>query len=82
MAPNLASRETMVRWWASNALDVLPTYIFRIVPNYDLPPNLSDVDILRVVVKENCTEALVDRLVCDIVCLHFLILLHMFTVGR
>jgi len=38
-----------------------------IVPNYDLPPSLSDVDILRVVVKENCTEALVDRLVCDIV---------------
>ena len=41
--------------------------IFRIVPNYDLAPDLSQVDILRVVVKENFTEALLDRLVADIV---------------
>ncbi|KAN0105453.1 Pyridoxal phosphate-dependent transferase [Russula decolorans] len=38
-----------------------------IVPNYDLAPDLGQVDILRVVVKENFTEALLDRLVCDIV---------------
>jgi len=38
-----------------------------IVPNYDLPPTLSQVDILRVVVKDNFTEALLDRLVADIV---------------
>jgi len=38
-----------------------------IVPNYDLAPDLSQVDILRVVVKENFTEALLDRLVADIV---------------
>lgn len=41
--------------------------IFRIVPNYDLAPDLSQIDILRVVVKENFTEALLDRLVADIV---------------
>jgi len=38
-----------------------------IVPNYELPPDLEHVQILRVVVKENMTEALVDRLVADIV---------------
>jgi len=38
-----------------------------IVPNYDLAPDLSQVDILRVVVKENFTEALLDRLVADII---------------
>ncbi|KAI0282559.1 glutamate decarboxylase [Russula aff. rugulosa BPL654] len=38
-----------------------------IVPNYDLAPDLSQVDILRVVVKDNFTEALLDRLLCDIV---------------
>jgi len=27
-----------------------------IVPNYELPPNLDNVEILRVVVRENCTE--------------------------
>lgn len=43
---------------------------FRIVPNYDLAPDLSQVDILRVVVKENFTEALLDRLVIDLVRLH------------
>lgn len=37
-----------------------------IVPNYDLAPDLSQIDILRVVVKENFTEALLDRLVADI----------------
>ena len=45
------------------------THMFRIVPNYDLAPDLSQVDILRVVVKENFTEALLDRLVADIVCI-------------
>jgi glutamate decarboxylase len=38
-----------------------------IVPNYDLPPELDKIEILRVVVRENMTEALIDRLVCDIV---------------
>jgi glutamate decarboxylase len=38
-----------------------------IVPNYDLAPDLSQVDILRVVVKENFTEALLDRLLTDLV---------------
>jgi len=27
-----------------------------IVPNYELPPNLESVQILRVVVRETCTE--------------------------
>jgi glutamate decarboxylase len=40
---------------------------FRIVPNYDLAPDLAHIDILRVVVKENFTEALLDRLVVDLV---------------
>ncbi|KAF9232149.1 glutamate decarboxylase [Melanogaster broomeanus] len=38
-----------------------------IVPNYELPPNLENVQILRVVVRENCTEALIDHLIVDIV---------------
>ncbi|EGO03868.1 hypothetical protein SERLA73DRAFT_175556 [Serpula lacrymans var. lacrymans S7.3] len=38
-----------------------------IVPNYELAPDLEHVQILRVVVRENMSEALVDRLVADIV---------------
>jgi len=38
-----------------------------IVPNYELPPSLEKIEILRVVVKENMTESLVDRLVTDII---------------
>ncbi|EJD02106.1 glutamate decarboxylase [Fomitiporia mediterranea MF3/22] len=38
-----------------------------IVPNYELAPNLQQVDILRVVVRENFSEVLVDRLVTDII---------------
>lgn len=53
----------------TNVLGVLLTHVSRIVPNYDLAPDLGQVDILRVVVKENFTEALLDRLVCDIVCI-------------
>ncbi|KAI6036662.1 glutamate decarboxylase [Pisolithus microcarpus] len=37
-----------------------------IVPNYELPPDLGNVQILRVVVRENLAEALVDRLFADI----------------
>ncbi|KAG5727584.1 Glutamate decarboxylase [Termitomyces sp. T112] len=37
-----------------------------IVPNYELPPNLEQVEILRVVVRENMTEVLVDQLVADL----------------
>lgn len=51
----------------NNVSKVLLTHVSRIVPNYDLAPDLGHVDILRVVVKENFTEALLDRLVCDIV---------------
>lgn len=38
-----------------------------IVPNYELPPDLENVQILRVVVRENLAEPLVDRLFADIV---------------
>ncbi|KDQ59469.1 hypothetical protein JAAARDRAFT_174798 [Jaapia argillacea MUCL 33604] len=38
-----------------------------IVPNYELAPDLQQVQILRVVVRESFTEVLVDRLVSDIV---------------
>ncbi|KIM48878.1 hypothetical protein M413DRAFT_438051 [Hebeloma cylindrosporum] len=38
-----------------------------IVPNYELPPSLEKTEILRVVVRENVTEVLIDRLVADIV---------------
>jgi len=48
---------------------MLLTHVSRIVPNYDLAPDLGQVDILRVVVKNNFTEALLDRLVYDIVCI-------------
>lgn len=37
-----------------------------IIPNYELAPNCQDVQILRVVVKENLTAVLIDRLVADI----------------
>jgi glutamate decarboxylase len=51
----------------TNVPEVLLNHVSRIVPNYDLAPDLGQVDILRVVVKENFAEALLDRLVCDIV---------------
>ena len=38
-----------------------------IVPNYELAPNMQNVEILRVVVRENLTAVMVDRLVADIV---------------
>ncbi|KLO12024.1 glutamate decarboxylase [Schizopora paradoxa] len=38
-----------------------------IVPNYELAPGLESIEILRVVVRENMTEALMDRLVTDII---------------
>ena len=38
-----------------------------IVPNYELAPNLQDVQILRVVVRENVSAVMIDRLVADIV---------------
>jgi hypothetical protein len=40
-----------------------------IVPNYELPPDLSEIEILRVVVRETVSEVLVERLVADIVSL-------------
>lgn len=38
-----------------------------IVPNYELAPDLQQVEILRVVVRENMTEVLIDQLVADII---------------
>ena len=38
-----------------------------IVPNYELAPDMQDIEILRVVVRENVTAVMVDRLVADIV---------------
>ncbi|KAG7092241.1 hypothetical protein E1B28_008607 [Marasmius oreades] len=37
-----------------------------IVPNYELAPDMQHVEILRVVVRENMTEVLIERLVCDL----------------
>ncbi|KAF7322785.1 Glutamate decarboxylase [Mycena chlorophos] len=37
-----------------------------IVPNYELPPNEQATEILRVVVRENLTEPLIERLVNDL----------------
>ena len=38
-------------------LHLIFTVISRIVPNYELPPALEKVEILRVVIRENITEA-------------------------
>jgi hypothetical protein len=38
-----------------------------IVPNYELAPDLSNIDILRVVVRETVSEVLIERLLTDIV---------------
>ena len=38
-----------------------------IVPNYELAPDLQDVEILRVVVRESVTADMIDRLVADLV---------------
>ncbi|KAM0752131.1 glutamate decarboxylase [Meredithblackwellia eburnea MCA 4105] len=38
-----------------------------VVPNYELPPNAQDTEILRVVVREQMTEDLVERLIIDLV---------------
>lgn len=38
-----------------------------IVPNYELPPDHQATEILRVVVRENTTATMVDRLVADLV---------------
>jgi glutamate decarboxylase len=37
-----------------------------IVPNYELAPDLQQIEILRVVVRENTSETLIERLVSDI----------------
>jgi glutamate decarboxylase len=37
-----------------------------IVPNYELAPDLEKVEILRVVVRENMSEVLIDRLIADL----------------
>jgi len=38
-----------------------------IVPNYELAPDLSDIDILRVVVRETVSGVLIERLIADII---------------
>lgn len=38
-----------------------------IVPNYELAPDLQNIEILRVVVRENVTADMIDRLVADLV---------------
>ncbi|EJF65670.1 glutamate decarboxylase [Dichomitus squalens LYAD-421 SS1] len=38
-----------------------------IVPNYELAPDLESVEILRVVVRENLSAVMIDRLVADII---------------
>lgn len=38
-----------------------------IVPNYALPPNAQDIEILRVVVRENVSVELIHKLIEDIV---------------
>lgn len=40
-----------------------------IVPNYELAPDLSDINILRVVVRETASGVLMERLITDIVSL-------------
>lgn len=37
-----------------------------IVPNYNLSPDLEHIDILRVVVRENLSESMIEQLLCDI----------------
>lgn len=38
-----------------------------IVPNYELAPDLAEIEILRVVIRETVSEVLIERLVADIV---------------
>ncbi|KAH0536670.1 hypothetical protein FGG08_006465 [Glutinoglossum americanum] len=38
-----------------------------IIPNYPLPPNEQNTEILRVVVRESLSIDLLDRLICDII---------------
>ena len=38
-----------------------------IVPNYELAPDLENIEILRVVVRESVTADMIDRLVADTV---------------
>ncbi|SNX87806.1 related to GAD1 - glutamate decarboxylase [Melanopsichium pennsylvanicum] len=38
-----------------------------IVPNYNLSPDLEQIDILRVVVRENLSESMIEQLVYDII---------------
>ena len=37
------------------------------MPNYELPPTVSNMQILRVVVRDSMTESMVDSLVHDII---------------
>jgi len=44
-----------------------------IVPNYELAPDLSEIEILRVVVRETFSQVLIERLVADIVSLLWIV---------
>ena len=61
--------EGMVRCCLCGATEVLPTRTFRIVSNYDLAPDLNQVDILGVIVKGDITDTVLDRPITDIVCI-------------
>lgn len=37
-----------------------------ICPNYELPPNAEDQEVLRVVVRESMSEDLVEKFVVDL----------------
>ena len=52
----LRSKEWQVDLIMKGPLHLIFTVIFRIVPNYELPPALEKVEILRVVIRENITE--------------------------
>ena len=52
----LRSKGWYVRLESTRRALLIDSYI-RIVPNYELAPNLESIDILRVVVRENLSEA-------------------------
>jgi hypothetical protein len=55
MDPNTSEIEGMVSSFSISAL-LFFSLLFRIVPNYELAPDLEHVQILRVVVRENLSD--------------------------
>lgn len=69
MDPDFVKSEGLVSWHFSiprRILSGLPA--IRIVPNYELPPALEQVEILRVVVRENLTETVGLNFSCSFGC--------------